>query len=206
MLIGGHVRSLRDAFSAFLQRPDDKQSNLAEFCSSFNLMDQVISVFFMCCKHYHSSGTTLTPIHGITTIAFVSHSWYHYQYCSSFLDSVLRATEYACGGRPSALKESKKGVLKAGTQISLAGLRTCFLDPERWQDLRFDSRARKELLLRTEEFRSKNWFDVEERKARATGVLKILKGDGKFVLWFHEYVSITQLLGLSAIPHRCRLN
>ena len=47
-----------------------------------------------------------------------------------------------------------------------------------WQDLRFDDRARKELLLRTEEFRSKLWLEVEERKARATGVLKTIKGDG----------------------------
>eukprot|EP00903_Cladosiphon_okamuranus_P015252 g14094.t3 len=84
-LIDGHVRFLRDAFSAFLHRPDDKQTTLAEFCCSFNLIHQ---------------------------------------------------------------------------------------------DLRFDDRARKELLLRTEEFRSKLWFDVEERKAQATAVLRTIKGDG----------------------------
>lgn len=50
----------------------------------------------------------------------------------------------------------------------------------KWQDLRFDDRARKELLLRTEEFRSKLWFDVEERKARATSVLRTIKADGMF--------------------------
>lgn len=63
-----------------------------------------------------------------------------------------------------------------------------------WQDLRFDDRARKELLLRTEEFRSKLWFDVEERKAQATAVLKTIKGDGRF--WG---VSI-----ISSIPYRRR--
>eukprot|EP00752_Nemacystus_decipiens_P002219 g2107.t3 len=84
-LVGCHVRVLRDTFSAFLQRPDDKQTTLAEFCGSFNLIDQ---------------------------------------------------------------------------------------------DLRFDDRACKELLLRTEEFRSKLWLDIEERKARATAVLKTIKADG----------------------------
>lgn len=49
-----------------------------------------------------------------------------------------------------------------------------------WQDLRFDDRARKELLLRIEEFRSKLWSDVEERKARATAILRIIKADGRF--------------------------
>ncbi|CAB1113052.1 unnamed protein product [Ectocarpus sp. CCAP 1310/34] len=83
--INGHVRSLRDTFSAFLRRPDDKQSHLAEFCSSFNALDQ---------------------------------------------------------------------------------------------DLRFDERARKELLLRTEECRSKLWFDVEERKEYAAKALGTIQGDG----------------------------
>lgn len=41
LLIDGHVRTLRDAFSAFLRRPDNKQGNMAEFCSSFNTIDQV---------------------------------------------------------------------------------------------------------------------------------------------------------------------
>ncbi|CAN0076746.1 unnamed protein product [Scytosiphon promiscuus] len=85
MLIGVHVRSLRDSFSAFLQRSDDKQSVLVEFCSCFNSMEQ---------------------------------------------------------------------------------------------DLRFDDRACKELLLRTEECRSKLWFDVEARRARATEVLRTMEGDG----------------------------
>lgn len=48
-----------------------------------------------------------------------------------------------------------------------------------WQDLRFDDRARKELLLRTEEFQSKLWFDVEERKSQATAVLRTIKADGR---------------------------
>ncbi|CAM9180110.1 unnamed protein product, partial [Hapterophycus canaliculatus] len=85
MLMGVHVRSLRDTFSAFLQRPDDKQSVLVEFWSSFNLIEQ---------------------------------------------------------------------------------------------DMRFDDRACKELLLRTEECRSKLWFDVEERRARATDILRTIEGDG----------------------------
>lgn len=48
------------------------------------------------------------------------------------------------------------------------------------QDLRFDDRARKELLLRIEECRSRLWFDVEERKACATTVLRSIKADGEF--------------------------
>lgn len=42
LLIGGHVRFLRDSFFSFLYRPDDKQSTLAEFCTSFNSIDQVL--------------------------------------------------------------------------------------------------------------------------------------------------------------------
>lgn len=46
------------------------------------------------------------------------------------------------------------------------------------QDLRFDDRACKELLLRAEEYRSKLWFDVEERKACAERTLLGIKEDG----------------------------
>lgn len=48
-----------------------------------------------------------------------------------------------------------------------------------WQDLRFDDRARKELLLRTEECRSSLWLDVEEREDCAAGMLRSLKEDGQ---------------------------
>lgn len=47
------------------------------------------------------------------------------------------------------------------------------------QDLRFDDRARKELLLRTEECRSRLWLDIEEREACAAGMLRTHKEDGQ---------------------------
>lgn len=71
-----------------------------------------------------------------------------------------------------------------------------------WQDLRFDDRARKELLLRTEEFRSKLWLDVEERKAQATAVLRAMKSDGGF--WgFHISVPYRRFSTSCAVskPH-----
>ncbi|CAN0391281.1 unnamed protein product, partial [Ectocarpus sp. 12 AP-2014] len=110
--INGHVRSLRDTFSAFLRRPDDKQSHLAEFCSSFNALDQV-------------------PI-----------------------------------------------------------------------DLRFDDRARKELLLRTEECRSKLWFDVEERKEHGAKVLGTIQGDEGWVERQQGTVSNNMILLMQAEVER----
>ncbi|CAM9397884.1 unnamed protein product, partial [Ectocarpus sp. 12 AP-2014] len=107
--INGHVRSLRDTFSAFLRRPDDKQSHLAEFCSSFNALDQ---------------------------------------------------------------------------------------------DLRFDDRARKELLLRTEECRSKLWFDVEERKEHAAKVLGTIQGDAGWVERQQGTVSNNMILLMQAEVER----
>lgn len=50
------------------------------------------------------------------------------------------------------------------------------------QDLRFDDRACKELLLREEECRSKLWYDVEERKSSAGRVLRDIKDDGEKLL------------------------
>lgn len=47
------------------------------------------------------------------------------------------------------------------------------------QDVRFDDRARKELLLRVEECRSKLWFDVEQRKACATETLTRIEENGE---------------------------
>ncbi|CAM9137868.1 unnamed protein product [Ectocarpus sp. 4 AP-2014] len=107
--INGHVRSLRDTFSAFLRRPDDKQSHLAEFCSSFNALDQ---------------------------------------------------------------------------------------------DLRFDDRARKELLLRTEECRSKLWFNVEERKEHAAKVLGTIQGDAGWVERQQGTVSNNMILLMQAEVER----
>ncbi|CAN0085787.1 unnamed protein product, partial [Ectocarpus sp. 12 AP-2014] len=107
--INGHVRSLRDTFSAFLRRPDDKQSHLAEFCSSFNALDQ---------------------------------------------------------------------------------------------DLRFDDRARKELLLRTEECRSKLWFDVEERKEHGAKVLGTIQGDEGWVERQQGTVSNNMILLMQAEVER----
>lgn len=49
------------------------------------------------------------------------------------------------------------------------------------QDLRFDDRARKELLLRTEECRSKLWLDAEERKTCASRALTAIKRDGESI-------------------------
>lgn len=48
------------------------------------------------------------------------------------------------------------------------------------QDLRFDDRARKELLLRTEECRSRLWLDIEKREACAAGMLRTLREDGQY--------------------------
>ncbi|CAM9488822.1 unnamed protein product, partial [Sphacelaria rigidula] len=89
LLIADHVRGLRDRFSEFLERPDNKQTILVDFCSSVNAVDQ---------------------------------------------------------------------------------------------DLRFDDRACKELLLREEECRSKLWYDVEERKSSAGRVLRDIKDDGEKLL------------------------
>lgn len=72
--------------------------------------------------------------------------------------------------------------------LFIDGLATVFV-LNGWQDLRFDDRARKELLLRTEEFRSKLWFDVEERKAQATAVLRTIKADGRF--GFHIFSTVS---------------
>ncbi|CAN0079061.1 unnamed protein product, partial [Discosporangium mesarthrocarpum] len=46
------------------------------------------------------------------------------------------------------------------------------------QDLRFDDRARKELLLRVEECRDRLWEEIEERRALAEEKLKEIKEDG----------------------------